>query len=65
MHYFAAALHTLGVQIRDTAVRKLIKDPERGSVTLQEIAWAVAALAIVGIAVAAIRSFVSEEAGKI
>lgn len=38
---------------------------ERGSVTIQEVLWAVAAIAIVGIVVAAIRAFVTSESGKI
>ncbi|CAI9418251.1 MULTISPECIES: hypothetical protein [Nocardioides] len=38
---------------------------DRGSVTIQEVLWAVAAIAIVGIVVAAIRAFVTSESGKI
>jgi heme/copper-type cytochrome/quinol oxidase subunit 2 len=41
------------------------KRDERGSVTIQEVLWAVAAIAIVGIVVAAIRAFVTSESGKI
>ena len=38
---------------------------ERGSVTIQEVLWAVAAIAIVAIVVAAIKAFVTSESGKI
>ncbi|PUA79475.1 hypothetical protein [Nocardioides currus] len=38
---------------------------ERGSVTIQEVLWAVAAIAIVGIVVAAIKFFVTNESAKI
>jgi len=48
--------------LEDRATRK--RD-ERGSVTIQEVLWAVAAIAIVGIVVAAIRAFVTSESGKI
>ena len=53
MYYLAATLHTLGV--RDCAtprIRKATKDPERGSVTIENVIWAVAVIAIVGIVVA-------------
>ena len=38
---------------------------ERGSVTIQEVLWAVAAIAFVGIVVAAYKAFVTSESGKI
>lgn len=38
---------------------------DRGSVTIQEVLWAVAAIAIVGIVVAAVKAFVTKESGKI
>jgi heme/copper-type cytochrome/quinol oxidase subunit 2 len=37
----------------------------RGSVTIENVLWAVAVIAIVGIVVVAIRAFVTREAGKI
>ena len=55
-----AALHALA-SLEGRATRK--RD-ERGSVTIQEVLWAVAAIAIVGIVVAAIRAFVTSESGK-
>ncbi|WKN46686.1 hypothetical protein [Nocardioides sp. Arc9.136] len=38
---------------------------ERGSVTIEQVIWAGAVIFIVGIVVAAIRAFVTSEAGKI
>jgi hypothetical protein len=38
---------------------------ERGSVTIEQVIWAGAVILIVGIVVAAIRAFVTSEAGKI
>ena len=65
MYHLAATLHTLGVQMRDAAIRKATKDPERGSVTIEQVIWAVAVIAIVGIVVAAIRAYVETQAGNI
>ena len=65
MYYLAATLHTLGVQMRDAAIRKATKDPERGSVTIENVIWAVAVIAIVGIVVAAIKAYVESQAGNI
>ncbi|KRF32286.1 hypothetical protein [Nocardioides sp. Soil805] len=38
---------------------------ERGSVTTEHVLWAVAVIAIVGIVVAAVTSYVQAQAGKI
>lgn len=38
---------------------------ERGSVTIEHVAWAVAVIAIVGIVVAAITSYVTKQSGNI
>lgn len=38
---------------------------ERGSVTMEQVLWAVAMIAIVGIVVAAIKAYVTSEAAKI
>lgn len=38
---------------------------ERGSVTIEQVLWAVALIAIVAIVVAAIRAFVTTKAGQI
>lgn len=56
-----AALTALA-NLEDRATRQ--RD-ERGSVTIQEVLWAVAAIAIVGIVVAAIKLFVTEKSGQI
>ncbi|NHC22986.1 hypothetical protein G6553_07360 [Nocardioides sp. IC4_145] len=56
-----AALTVLA-SLEDRATRQ--RD-ERGSVTIQEVLWAVAAIAIVAIVVAAIKAFVTSESGKI
>ena len=65
MYYLAATLHTLGVQARDTARRKALRNPERGSVTIEQVIWAVAVIAIVGIVVVAITNYVRTKAGQI
>lgn len=65
MYYLAATLHTLGVQMRDAAIRKATKDPERGSVTIENVIWAVAVIAIVGIVVLAITNYVRNKAAEI
>ncbi|KRA30994.1 MULTISPECIES: hypothetical protein [unclassified Nocardioides] len=40
-------------------------DSERGSVTTEHVLWAVAVMAIVGIVVAAVTSYVTKQAGNI
>ncbi|GAA3518947.1 hypothetical protein [Nocardioides daeguensis] len=60
------ALQLAVLTVRDALEdRARIQRDERGSVTIQEVLWAVAAIAIVGIVVAAIRAFVTSESGKI
>jgi len=60
------ALQLTVLTVRDALEdRARIQRDERGSVTIQEVLWAVAAIAIVGIVVAAIRAFVTSESGKI
>jgi hypothetical protein len=47
-------------------VRRAAKgDPERGSITIEQVIWAVAVIAIVAIVVTAITSYVTAQAGKI
>ena len=68
MRYLAVSLHLLGLRITDmvdqaqTARRQNL---ERGSVTIEQVAWAVAIIAIVAVAVAAIRSYVTTQTGKL
>lgn len=64
MHYLAAALHTLGITAADTATTKRTRN-EHGSVTIENVLWAVAVIAIVGIVVVAITAYVTREAAKI
>lgn len=42
-----------------------LKRDERGSVTTEHVLWAVAVIAIVGVVVAAVKTFVEIQAGKI
>ncbi len=65
MTYLAATLHVLGVHLRDRARGTLAIGRERGSVTIQEVLWAVFAIAVVGIVVAAIRAYVTAQAANI
>lgn len=58
--------------LRFTTVLALIRaylsrpdDSQRGSVTIEHVVWAVAAIAFVGIVVAAINAFLTTQAGKI
>jgi ABC-type multidrug transport system permease subunit len=63
---FFIALQLAVLTVRDALEdRARFQRDERGSVTIQEVLWAVAAIAIVGIVVAAIRAFVTSESGKI
>ena len=62
MHHLTAALHTLGVTLHQ---RASTRPRERGSVTIEQVLWAVAVIAIVGIVVLAITNYVTSEAAKI
>ena len=62
MHHLAAVLHTIGVFLTDTTTRR---SHERGSVTIEQVLWAVAMIAIVGIVVLAVKTYVTTEAAKI
>lgn len=52
-----------------TVLADLLRPPprkdERGSVTIENVLWAVAVIAIVAIVVAAIRAYVTAESGKL
>lgn len=65
MHYMAATLRTLGVKMAEHARAKIEQDPERGSVTIEQVLWAIAMIAIVGIVVAAITAYVTSKSGNI
>lgn len=52
--------------LRERASKKLVRgDSERGSVTIEQVLWAVALIALVGLVVAALTNFVQAEIGKI
>jgi len=65
MQHLAATLHTLGFRLGDKAAAKFQGDPGRGSVTIENVLWAVASIAFVGIVVAVIKSYVTTAAGQI
>ena len=65
MQYLAATLHTLGFRLRDRAGATFRGDLVRGSVTIENVLWAVASIAFVGIVVAVIKSYVTTQAGQI
>lgn len=63
MHHLAATLHTLGLRLAERA-QPATRD-ERGSVTIEQVIFAVVAITIAGIVTAAIIAKVRAEAGKI
>jgi hypothetical protein len=64
MNYLAATLHTLLAGLTDVATSRPPQS-ERGSVTIEQVLWAVAVIAIVGIVVLAVTNYVTNEAAKI
>ena len=61
-------LHLLGLRLTDQLRQALdakAEDPERGSVTIEQVAWAAAVIAIVAIAVAAIKAYVTSQVGRL
>jgi hypothetical protein len=61
-------LHLLGLRLTDRlrqALDSKAEDPERGSVTIEQVAWAAAVIAIVAIAVAAIKAYVTSQVGHL
>ena len=67
MRHLLTTLYVFGVELRttiDDAIRSR-GNPERGSVTIEQVAWAVAIIAIVAIAVAAIRSYITTQVGRL
>ena len=65
MRYLAATLHTIGFRLSDRASTKFQDDPERGSVTIENVLWAVAFIAIVGVVAGAISTYVTTKSGQI
>ena len=64
MGYLAATLHTLGFRLGERARTKR-RDSEFGSVTIENVLWAVASIAFAGIVVAVIKTYVTSKAGEI
>ena len=58
-------LHLLGLRLSDQLRQARADDPERGSVTIEQVAWAAAVIAIVAIAVAAIKAYVTSQVGRL
>jgi hypothetical protein len=61
-------LHLLGLRLTDQLRQPLnakAEDHERGSVTIEQVAWAAAVIAIVAIAVAAIKAYVTSQVGRL
>lgn len=65
MDYLAATLHTFGLRLGERARTKAQGDPELGSVTIENVLWAVASIAFAGIVVAVIKAYVTSKAGLI
>jgi hypothetical protein len=61
-------LHLFGLRLSDQLRQALdakAEDPERGSVTIEQVAWAAAVIAIVAIAVTAIKAYVTSQVGRL
>ena len=58
-------LYVLFMTFTDDLLNSPPKKDERGSVTIENVLWAVAVIAIVAIVVAAIRAYVTSESGKL
>ena len=65
MLHIVATLHTFGLRVTARARARLADAPERGNVTIENVLWAVAVIAIVATVVGVIRAFVTSEAAKI
>jgi hypothetical protein len=68
MHHPLLILHLLGMRLTEQLRQALdakAEDPERGSVTIEQVAWAAAVIAIVAIAVAAIKAYVTSQVGRL
>jgi hypothetical protein len=66
MRHLAVTLHLLGLQLQDMVEHaRTARRDERGSVTIEQVAWAVALIAIVTLAAAAIRAYVVTQTGKL
>ena len=55
----------IGADQFEEAWERAKAEPERGSVTIETVAWAVAVIAFVALAAAAIRAYVTAQAGRL
>ncbi len=66
---FIATIHVLGLRAADRleGQRQVVRRArdERGSVTIEQVLWAVAVIAIATIVITAIRTFVTSKANEI
>lgn len=66
MHRFAAQISTLTAATADRIEDALTRrEDEEGSVTIEQVLWAVAIIAIVAIVVTAITNYVTTKSGEI
>jgi hypothetical protein len=65
LHLLALRAEEYVIAQRDLVRRTVKGDPERGSITIEQVIWAVAIIAIVAIVVTAITNYVTTQAGKI
>lgn len=73
MTYLIATLHTLGVRMTDKSTeftdraKQTLRDRDReqGSLTMENVLWAVAVIAIVGVVVGAITAYVKSQSGNL
>lgn len=63
MLYLYVTLQTLGTTLTQNARDRL--DSDRGSVTTEQVLWAVAVIGFVGIVAAAIKAFIDGKAREI
>lgn len=56
---------TASLRLRAMFARARARDPETGNITIEQVLWAVAVIAIVGIVVAAVTGYVETQASKI
>lgn len=71
MYHLSATLHVLGIHATQNLEeqllerRKTLARTDRGSVTIEQVIWAVAVIAIVGIVVVAITNYVTTKSAQI
>ena len=73
MQHLLVTLHLLGLRLQDhldttvarTRAERDGAEGERGSITIEQVAWSVGIIAIVTVAVAAIRAYVVAQVGKL